>query len=92
MESNLTEHLQHLEESLLKPEIRENKEKLAERLADGFIEIGSSGQMYSKIECLGFGVSKAVMVLDYFEVTRLAEDVALATYFVEKKQYNNFQV
>ena len=85
MMNNLNEHLQLLEESLLKADVRESKDKLAEILADGFIEIGSSGQMFSKEECLEYGVSKAVMVMDNFEMTILAENVVLTTYFVENK-------
>jgi len=85
VKNNLTEHLQLLEERLLKVEVRENKDKLAEILADDFVEIGSSGQMFSKDECLEFGVSKAVMVMDNFEIEILAENVVLATYFVENR-------
>ena len=85
MKNNLTEHLQLLEERLLRVEVRENKDKLAEILADDFVEIGSSGQMFSKDECLEFGVSKAVMVMDNFEIEILAENVVLATYFVENR-------
>jgi len=85
MENTLTDHLKLLEESHLKAEVRENKDKLAEILADGFVEIGSSGQMYGKDECLSLGVSKAVMVMNHFEITILAEDVVLTTYFVENK-------
>jgi len=84
MKNTLTEHLKLLEESHLKAEVRENKDKLAEILADGFVEIGSSGQMYSKSECLD-GVSKAVMVMDNFEITILSEHVVLTTYFIENR-------
>ena len=85
MKNNLTEHLQLLEESLLKAEVRESKDKLAELLADGFIEIGSSGQLFGKDECLEFGISKAVMVMGNFEIAILADNVVLATYFVENR-------
>jgi len=85
MMNSLTEHLQFLEESLLKSEVRENKEELAKILADGFVEIGSSGQVFCKDECLEFGVSKARMVLSNFELTILSESVVLVTYFIENR-------
>ena len=88
MDTNLKEHLKQLEESHIKPEVRESREKLDEILADEFFEIGSSGYMYDKKECLETGVVLTEMSLYKFEIFPLAEDVVLSTYFIVDKTRN----
>ncbi|MFD0050482.1 DUF4440 domain-containing protein [Actinomycetes bacterium NPDC127524] len=55
-DANLKEHLRELEESHTGLEVRKSREKLDEILADEFFEIGSSGYMFDKKECLETGV------------------------------------
>ena len=88
MDTNLKEHLKQLEERHIKPEVRESREKLDEILADEFFEIGSSGYMYDKKECLETGVVLTEMSLYNFEIYSLAEDVVLSTYFIVDKTRN----
>ena len=82
MAETLKEHLQTLEESHIGLEVRTSMEKLDEILADEFFEIGSSGFMYDKQECLETGVVLTDMTLHNYEIYPLAEDVVLSTYFI----------
>ena len=82
MTETLKEQLQKLEESHIGLELRMSMEKLGELLADDFFEIGSSGFMYDKQECLETGVVLTDMTLYNYEIYPLAEDVVLATYFI----------
>lgn len=79
---DLKQHIKRLEESHIKPDMRESVEKLDEVLADAFFEIGSSGFMYDKRECLETGGVLADMSLHNFEMYPLAEGVVLTTYFI----------
>ncbi|MCA1057724.1 DUF4440 domain-containing protein [Rossellomorea aquimaris] len=77
----LKEHLQHLEENLLKPEIRASKTELAQILADEFFEIGSSGRiLYKNEEISDKGIGLVKMKLDHFEIHPLSEEIVLTTY------------
>ncbi|MEK3766180.1 nuclear transport factor 2 family protein [Solibacillus sp. FSL K6-4121] len=82
MVENLKEHLQQLEESHTGMEVRMSRERLDEILADDFFEIGSSGFMYDKKECLETGVVLTEMKLHNYEIYPLVHDVVLATYFL----------
>ena len=82
MIENLKEHLQQLEESHTGLEVRRIKEKLDAILADDFFEIGSSGYIYDKKECLETGVVLTEMKLHNYEIYPLAHDIVLATYFL----------
>ena len=82
MVENLKEHLQQLEESHTGLEVRMSRERLDDILADDFFEIGSSGFMYDKKECLETGVVLTEMKLHNYEIYPLAHDVVLATYFL----------
>ena len=82
MVETLKEHLQKLEESHTSMTVRTSKEKLGELLANDFFEIGSSGFMYDKQECLEAGVVLTEMTLHNYEIYPLADGVVLATYFI----------
>ncbi|AWE07687.1 DUF4440 domain-containing protein [Lysinibacillus sp. 2017] len=82
MDDNLKEQLKKLEVSHTSPEVRVSREKLDELLADEFFEIGSSGYMFDKKECLDTGVVLTEMSLHNYEIYPLAQDVVLATYFI----------
>lgn len=82
MIENLKEHLQQLEESHTGLEVRRSKEKLDAILADDFFEIGSSGYIYDKKECLETGVVLTEMKLHNYEIYPLAHDIVLSTYFL----------
>lgn len=82
MIENLKEHLQQLEESHTGLEVRRSKEKLNAILADDFFEIGSSGYIHYKKECLETGVVLTEMKLHNYEIYPLAHDIVLATYFL----------
>ena len=80
-ESSLKEHLCHLEEKLLKPEIRSSQTELSNLLADNFFEIGSSGRMLYKEKGIGEkGIGLVKMTLSDFEIHPLSEEIILTTY------------
>ncbi|MCP3028451.1 DUF4440 domain-containing protein [Halobacillus sp. A5] len=83
MDNNLKEHLKAREQSHLDLNVRKSSAALDEILADDFWEIGSSGRMFDKKECLDSGVSIAEMTMYNFEIQPLAPDVVLSTYFIE---------
>lgn len=78
--------LRRLEEELLAPETRSSPDKLADLLADDFIEFGRSGHVYDKrqtIEALAGeagGPEAAALTAARFHVNELAEGVVLLTY------------
>ena len=88
MDTSLKEHLKRLEESHTGLEVRQSIEKLDEILADDFFEIGSSGSMCNKQECLETGVVLTEMSLYNYEIYPLATDVVLSTYFIVDKTRN----
>ncbi|UOQ50047.1 DUF4440 domain-containing protein [Gracilibacillus caseinilyticus] len=85
MKKSLTEQLRELEESHIQFEVRASREKLDSILADDFFEIGSSGRMFGKKECLESGVVLMEMTLHNYQIQPLAEGVVLATYFITDK-------
>lgn len=85
---NLKQHLRELEESHTRLEVRNSRELLDKILADDFFEIGSSGYMFNKEECLNSGVVLTEMSLHDFEIYPLASDVVLTTYFIVDQTRN----
>ncbi len=80
--SPLVDTIHALEVRLLQPAVRSSTAALDDLLAEDFIEIGSSGQMYSKqqvIEALQHETGVEHSLLD-FHVRQLAIHVVLATY------------
>ncbi|MBM7659256.1 hypothetical protein JOC85_000023 [Bacillus mesophilus] len=88
MEHNLKELIKELEEKHTNINVRKCREELNQILADEFFEIGSSGFMYDKKECLEGGVVLTEMTIHNHEVYPLSLDVVLSTYFVEDKSRN----
>ena len=68
MDVNLKEHLKELEESHIRLEVRKSREELNKILADDFFEIGSSGYMFDKKECLETGVVLTEMSLHNYQI------------------------
>jgi hypothetical protein len=85
MEKNLREQIRELEERHLNPEVRSSKEELAKILADEFTEIGSSGRMINKADCMNRELSQDNMSLHQFDMQILAPDIVLTTYFLENR-------
>jgi hypothetical protein len=91
-DSYLKEHIRHLEENLLNPEVRSSKMELKKLLADEFFEFGSSGKVLYKGEDIaedGIGIVR--MTLSDFELHPLSETIVLATYRIfneDSKQHS----
>jgi hypothetical protein len=79
-------HLRGLEEMLIDPSVRSSPEKVADLIADEFLEFGRSGRTYDKTSVIrmlseeaAFGGSIAPQMRD-FMARELAPDVVLLTY------------
>jgi hypothetical protein len=85
-----TQLIRGLEEQLLQPEVRTSPESLAALLADEFIEIGSSGRVYSKQQIIDLlrheGGQGSPPTLRDFSARRLAAEVILVTYNIVESQ------
>jgi hypothetical protein len=75
-----------LEERLLQPSVRESPNVLANLLADDFVEFGSSGRVYNRLDIIVFlakeqgeGTGAQVTMSD-FNVRMLSDGLALVTY------------
>ena len=75
-------HLRVCEEALLDPEVRRNRARVAALLAEGFLEFGSSGRVWSREEILELLAHETYQppAMEDFRCDCLAEGVALVTY------------
>ena len=85
---NLYDQLFGLEKSHLLMENRKNTAFLADLLAEDFTEIGSSGHLVTREDCLVDGVVLTEMELYEFHVRQVTEDVWLTTYLVVDRTRN----
>ncbi|PQD95553.1 DUF4440 domain-containing protein [Pradoshia eiseniae] len=85
MEKNLIEHIRSLEERHLKPAIRSSKEEMDKILADEFTEIGSSGRMFDKEDCMNRDLSQDDLSMHQFTMQEVAADIVLTTYYLINK-------
>ncbi|HET9652650.1 MAG TPA: DUF4440 domain-containing protein [Usitatibacter sp.] len=82
----LEAEIRGLEEQLLEPEVRRSAERMAELLADDFVEFASSGVAYDKRRILEVLQDEALAddpvtrSLEKFEVIPLGTDVVLTRY------------
>ena len=81
----LLQQLRGLEESLLLPDVRKSK-RLAELLADNFVEFGSSGRTYTKADVVTTlqAETPVTQTTADFHVELLAPTVALLTYRIHR--------
>ncbi|WP_088224703.1 DUF4440 domain-containing protein [Desulfosporosinus sp. FKB] len=82
MRSSLHEQIYDLEDRLLQPEIRRSREEISMLLADDFVEFGSSGRMYDKIQVveeLPHSLPGST-IIEGFQIKVLSPYVVLATY------------
>ena len=77
---DLKEHIKHLEEKLLMPEVRSSKTELKKLLADEFFEFGSSGRVLYKDENFEGGIGIINVTLSDFDIHPLSDNIILATY------------
>jgi hypothetical protein len=78
-------HLRGLEELLLQPDVRKSG-RVSELLADGFVEFGSSGRIFSKAQIVAaLRAEEPTKFTAYdFSVSLLAPNVALVTYRAQR--------
>lgn len=85
MDQTTKNHIQSLEQELLKPEIRRSAEKINELLADDFIEFGMFGKKYTKQDFLEILPNSEEEKFEKyeaseFEAREIAADTVLLTY------------
>ncbi|SEI16716.1 hypothetical protein SAMN05216228_103127 [Rhizobium tibeticum] len=82
--SDLSEHLQSLEQRLFEPEVRNSRPALESLLSPDFREIGASGGLYLYediiVALLGEPPDGPTRTLTDFEMRLLSPDLALVTY------------
>jgi hypothetical protein len=74
--------LRALEESLWRPLTRFDRSYMESVLAEGFVEFGRSGRVYSREEIISLPVGEFVtrLPLPAFAVRMVSDDVAIVTY------------
>ncbi len=79
---DIANQLRRAEGALLDPAVRSDRARVAELLADDFVEFGSSGRIWTRDEILDLlsGETLAPIHMMDFQCALLAEDVALVTY------------
>ncbi len=79
---DIAHELRRSEEALLDPAVRRDRTRVAELLAEGFVEFGSSGRVWTPDEILEMlaGENPVPIQMLNFECALLANDVALVTY------------
>ncbi len=83
---DLTQILHALEQQHIKPDVRTTPEEMAKVLADEFFEIGSSGIIIYKKDCVvEGGLEPWDVTMSDFQVHPLAEGVVLTTYRIENR-------
>lgn len=90
MKSNLKTVIQRLEASLLLPEVRKSKIKLAALLSNDFLEFGASGKTHNKKLTLRDLPKETAshFSIQNFNTKKLSNNVVLATYRVKKTSRN----
>ena len=85
--NDLTKTIYELELSLLKPEVRSSREALGKLLADDFIELGNSGNKYTKadiLERLPNALEKIQYVVSDFAIDTPSDNIVVATFKTER--------
>jgi len=85
---HIVQHLMYLEQSLLSPSVRRDRDRVAALLADDFHEFGTSGKIWTRdqaLEMLGKeeASSATPAVLD-LKCTFISESVVLVTYKTQR--------
>jgi hypothetical protein len=82
---SIESELQDLELSLLQPTVRKSA-RVSELLAEGFIEFGSSGRVFTKEQAVASlrSESTTLFTVTQFKVQWLASHIALVTYRVSR--------
>ncbi|WP_195266918.1 DUF4440 domain-containing protein [Clostridium sp. 1001275B_160808_H3] len=79
-----------LENDLLKPEVRKDKERIKELLSEDFFEFCSTGEIYKYKAGDTFYEENVSFEISNFNLKKLSDDCLLATYMVLKKyEVNN---
>jgi hypothetical protein len=82
LSQKIVSQLLALEQSLLDPDLRRDRARVSELLADGFIEFGSSGRVWTRDRILDLLATKVYVPpsIENFECRRVGPGTILATY------------
>jgi hypothetical protein len=85
---HVAQHVLYLEQSLLSPSVRRDRDRVAALLADDFVEFGSSGKIWTRdqvLETLGKDEAAAAPSVEDLKCSFISESVALVTYKTVRK-------
>lgn len=82
MENSDIQYFRELEEQLLNQEMRRLPEQLELLISDDFMEFGSSGRIYNKMEVIDAMLTESPRLISTvdFNVTELSQEIVLVTY------------
>lgn len=93
--NNLESEIKELEEKLLKHEVRADINQIENLLDDSFLEIGSSGSIYTKkdeLNALPIEEKSIVWHLSDFQIKQIADDIVLALYKAHKRDHRTRKI
>jgi hypothetical protein len=78
----LQDEIREVEEQLVTPAVRASADALDRLVSDQFVELGSSGRVYTKPDVIAQMLAQPNITIDVadFQVLAVTPDVALATY------------
>jgi hypothetical protein len=79
----IAQHLQYLEQSLLSPSVRRDRDRVVALLANDFVEFGSSGKIWTReqvLEMLGTEEADVTPAVEDLNCNFISEGVVLLTY------------
>ncbi|MDH5231458.1 MAG: DUF4440 domain-containing protein [Gammaproteobacteria bacterium] len=92
--SELEKTIFQLEERLLLPEVRKNRDRINQLLAPEFEELGSNGKLNSRDAVLDWLLNHELDTrwqLSQFRIRQLTSDIVLAIYHAKKIQIDSAQ-
>jgi hypothetical protein len=80
----LSQHIQSLEEHLLRSDVRKSEEEIHQLISEDYKEFGQSGRIFNKQDIITGLLNETPTQLDLsnFNFKLLSPDIALATYVV----------
>jgi len=85
---HVVQHILYLEQSLLSPSVRRDRDRVAALLADDFLEFGTTGKIWTRdqaLESLGKEEpASATPTVEDLKCTFISETVVLVTYTTQR--------
>jgi hypothetical protein len=88
------DEIRALEEALHRPDVRHSRQAVEALLAEGFVEFGSSGSVYHRVEMIELltreeeNAGEGVLQADDYALTPISADAVLLTYRTRRRGSN----